>query len=331
MGCNISKDVAVGFVLFNPNKSKRIIMNYLYTKNIMEKEGIPTFTLELVIGDNDPEITEDKNVFHVYGNSVMFHKERLCRILETKIPTTYTKLLFCDADVIFKEENWYSNLSKLLDKNDIVHPFSEAIWKDLTYTQDLVKRKSSVLDATPSGSIWDPSYHPGFAWGFRRDWYNSVGFFDWAITGSGDTLSCAAWMRKEFSPKSSSYPRKAMKGKYELYKTLVNSNSPRITCMKGLVEHLWHGSRENRKYAVRHNILNEVEDIDDLLILNKDGVFEFRNEVRDIWNIPFKKYFEDRNDDQLSVAEPSVYTQSSSEPSVAPEICSVLSEINLTT
>ena len=49
MGCTTSKDMAVGFVLFNPAKSKRIIMNYLYTINIMEKQGIPTFTLELII------------------------------------------------------------------------------------------------------------------------------------------------------------------------------------------------------------------------------------------------------------------------------------------
>ena len=109
MGCNSSKDIAVGFVLFNPTKSKRIIMNYLYTKNIMEKQGIPTFTLELVFNGNVPEVAEDKNVFHVYGNSVMFHKERLCRILETKIPTTYTKILFCDADIIFKEKENESN------------------------------------------------------------------------------------------------------------------------------------------------------------------------------------------------------------------------------
>ena len=297
MGCNNSKDVAVGFVLFNPTKSKRIIMNYLYTKNIMEKQGIPTFTLELVFNGNTPEFADDKNVFHVHSESIMFHKERLYRILETKIPTIYTKLLFCDADVIFKKKDWYSNLSKLLDAHDVVHPFSEAIWKDLTYTQDLVKRKSSLLAPGKPGDIWDHMYHPGFAWGFRRDWYNKVGFFDWAITGSGDTLSCASWTRRTFTPTSSSYPRKSMKTKYELYQTLVNNNFPRITYMEGLVEHLWHGSRENRKYADRHNILNNVEDIDEMIQINEDGVFEFKQEI---WNDPFIRYFEERNDDDLS-------------------------------
>jgi len=301
MGCNSSKDVAVGFVLFNPTKSKRIIMNYLYAKNIMEKQGIPTFTLELVFKDNDiyniPEVAEDKNVFHVSGNSVMFHKERLCRILETKIPTIYNKLLFCDADIIFKKKDWYSNLSKLLNTNDVVHPFNEAVWKDLTYTQDIVKRKTSLLAPGNAGDVWDHMYHPGFAWGFRRDWYNKVGFFDWAITGSGDTLSCASWTRRILPPTSSSYPRKAMKNKYELYQTLVNSNFPRITYMEGLIEHLWHGSRENRKYAARHNILNNVEDIDEIIRINEDGVFEFKQEI---WNDPFIRYFEERNDDDLS-------------------------------
>ena len=267
----------------------------------MEKQGIPTFTLELVFKDNDvyniPEVAEDKNIFHVSGNSVMFHKERLCRILETKIPTAFTKILFCDADVIFKTKDWYSKLSKLLDTHDVVHPFSEAVWKDLTYTQDIIKRKSSLLAGGLPGSYWDHMYHPGFAWGFRRNWYNKVGFFDWAITGSGDTLSCAAWTLKTFAPTSGSCPKKAISHKYQLYQTLVNSNFPRITYMEGLIEHLWHGSRQNRKYAERHSILNNVEDIDELIRINEDGVFEF---IQEIWNDPFLKYFEERNDDDLS-------------------------------
>lgn len=305
MGCNTSKDVAVGFVLFNPGKSKRIIMNYLYTKNMMEKQGIPTFTMELILNDNLPELSEEDNVFHVRGNSVMFHKERLCRLLEKKIPQTYTKLIFCDADIIFRRKDWYSEVSKLLDSHDVVHPFTEGIWKDLTYKQELIKRKTSLLS---SGDFIDPAFHPGFVWGFRRDWYNKVGFFDYAITGSGDTLSCAAWMNRKFPESSRSYPKEALKEKYEEYITKIAKNKPRLTHMEGVVEHLWHGSRQNRKYAERHRLIESIEGIDSILKINEDGVFEFKDEVLELWNPLFLKYFEDRNDDDLSPVESTTTT-----------------------
>jgi hypothetical protein len=305
MGCNTSKDIAVGFVLFNPGKSKRIIMNYLYTKNIMEKQGIPTFTMELVLGDSTPEVTEDKNVFHVHGNSVMFHKERLCRLLEQKIPQTYTKLVFCDADIIFRRKDWYSEVSKLLDSHDIVHPFTEGIWKDLTYKQDLVKRKTSLLS---KGDFIDPVFHPGFVWAFRRDWYNKVGFFDYAITGSGDTLSCAAWMDRKFPETSRSYPKQALKESYEEYIEKVKRDKPRLTYMEGVVEHLWHGSRQNRKYADRHRLIENIDGVKSILKINEDGVFEFKDDVLELWNPLFTKYFEERNDDDLSPAESTTTT-----------------------
>jgi hypothetical protein len=323
MGCSTSKDIAVGFVLFNPGKSKRIIMNYLYTKNIMEKQGIPTFTMELVFKDSMPEVAEDKNVFHVHGNSVMFHKERLCRLLEQKIPQTYTKLVFCDADIIFRRKDWYNELSKLLDNYDVVHPFTEGIWKDLTYKQDLVKRKTSLLS---KGDFIDPVFHPGFVWAFRRDWYNAIGFFDYAITGSGDTLSCAAWMNRKFPETSRSYPKQALKERYEEYIEKIRKNKPRLTYMEGVVEHLWHGSRQNRRYADRHRLIENIDGVDSILKINEDGVFEFKDEVLELWNPLFTKYFEERNDDDLSPVESTTTT-----PLETPCISNIsLNEISMT-
>jgi hypothetical protein len=43
-------------------------------------------------------------------------------------------------------------------------------------------------------------FHPGFAWAFRRKWFRKVGFFEYGITGSGDTLSAAAWLDVKFPP-----------------------------------------------------------------------------------------------------------------------------------
>ena len=131
MGGFHSKDMAICLVIFNPVQSKRILMNYLYTVNQFKLQKLPVFTLELVFKDREPEIHD---AFHVRCDSFMFHKERMCRILETKIPSKYKKLLFIDGDVIFNNTTWYSDISKLLDTHDVVQPFEKCEWLDLTYT-----------------------------------------------------------------------------------------------------------------------------------------------------------------------------------------------------
>ena len=289
MGQKQTKDMAVCFVVFNPAQTKRILMNYLYTKNHLDIQGIPNFTLELVYEGRKPEI---HSAFHVSSNSFMFHKENLYKVLESKIPRRYTKLAFLDCDVLFPDTEWYFKVSKLLDTHDVVQPFEDAVWMDLTYTKKMLRRKSVLFLQTP---LWDFQYHPGFAWCMRRDWFKRVGFFEYAVSGSGDTLSVSAWMNKTFPRNFQSLP-KALVGEYARYRKLP---VPRITYLKGVViYHLYHGARANRKYAERHKMLEVPEDITRLVKKNKQGVFEWNNPDR--WNPLFLDYFVSRNDDDLS-------------------------------
>lgn len=282
------KDMAICFVIFNPARTRRMIMNYLYIKNKFDTQKLPNFTIELIYKDRQPEIPD---AFHVHSNSVMFHKENLYRVLEKKIPKKYKKLAFLDCDVMFEDPEWYSKTSKLLDTHDIVQPFETAYWLDLTYTQATLSRKT-VLHM--KNKKWDFAYHPGFAWCMRRDWYNKVGFFDYALSGSGDTLSSAVWLDKYFPPNFQSLP-KALVNEYKKYQT---SPVPRITFLKDTsIHHLYHGSRENRQYSERHKMLNINEDVKELITTNKDGVFEWKEPKN--WNSIFLNYFVSRNDDDL--------------------------------
>jgi hypothetical protein len=61
------------------------------------------------------------------------------------------------------------------------------------------------------------------------------------------------------------------------------------------VKHLYHGSRENRKYVDRHELLNIQEDIKDLLNISKDGLFEWKFSE---FNYKFLNYFISRKDDE---------------------------------
>lgn len=268
-------------------------MNYLYVRNLLTQQGLPVFTLELIYEGRGPEVPD---AFHVKTNSYMFHKENLCKILEQKIPSCYTKLVFLDADVYFTDKTWYSKTSQLLNSHDVVQPFERAHWLDLTYKKTMLTRRTVLLNQKPE---WDFAYHPGFAWCFRRSWFKRVGFFEYAISGSGDTLSSAAWLRKTFPKNFQSLPPPLVKA-YTEYKAKA---TPRITYLKDLdLYHLYHGARQNRQYAERHKLLQIQGDITSHLSQTSEGVFEWNQSQR--WNPLFLQYFKTRDDDGLSELPP---------------------------
>jgi hypothetical protein len=275
--------------VFNPAQSKRILMNYFYTRSQFEVQGLPVFTLELVYEGRQPEIPD---AIHVKGNSYMFHKENMYRILNEKIPSHFKKLAFLDADVFFKDPSWYEQASKELETYNVVQPFESAHWLDLTYTKELLSKKTMLLFNSNDLYI---RYHPGFAWCMQREWYQTYGFFDYALSGGSDGFSYAGWLKKELSKDFQKLPQ-SINSIYEEFKT--NVQEPTITYLRNIdIYHLYHGTLTNRRYAIRQTILNSEKNILDIICKNKDGLFEWKDPDR--WNPIFLNYFKLRSDDDI--------------------------------
>lgn len=280
------KDMAVCFVFFNPARSKKMVMNYFYTIEKLKLADIPYYTMELLFDDHEPEI---KDAIHVRSKSVLFHKETLCSLLEKRVPRSFPKLLFLDADVIFGHPGWYTEVSRLLTTYEVVQPFSSCVWLDSTYTK-LVQTRLSVAYMNRTNP-YNHNYHPGFAWAFQRKWFRDIGFYKEGITGSGDTMSTAAWMGIKF-PRG--YVHQSLVASYEDYSRMAR---PNLACSTGTIYHLWHGSAKNRKYVDRHRILDGVRDVRSILETNKDGVLELTD--RDV-DRKMREYFASREDDGIS-------------------------------
>jgi hypothetical protein len=266
-------------------------MNYLYTIEKMKIAGIPFFTIELVIHGSKPTI---QDAFHVYGSSYLFQKENLLRILETKIPKTYTKLLFLDADIIFQDPDWYNMLSVILDTNDVCHCFEKAKWLDITYKKVQQTADSYVTAEDKDCLLWNGKgtiYHSGFGWSFTREWYNKSGFIDQAVIGSGDMLfSYGLYGRRYSGSQDLSFYESSIQ---QWYDALEN---PKITHLPVIIYHLFHGDLKKRQYESRNNILKGVTDINDIIFKNEDGVFEL---IDEIYNIKLYEYFTQRKDDMI--------------------------------
>jgi hypothetical protein len=287
----VKSDIAVGFALFNYTGSSRIIMNYLYTIEKMKLAGIPVFTIELVIKGSTPCI---EDAFHVYGSSYLFLKENLFRILETKIPEQYTKLLFIDSDVIFDNPDWYNMLSEVLETSDICHCFQRAIWLDITYKKMSMVADSYIKSAEKDTLLWNPlngdvGYHSGFGWAFTRKWYNQAGFIDEAVIGSGDILFSYGLFGEKYGGIQD----------MSFYDSIIDRwtetiGTPIITYLPVTIFHLFHGSLVKRQYLSRNEIFSGITDINDMLVKNEDGVFELTDRS---YNNKLYAYFDERKDD----------------------------------
>lgn len=281
-------DMALLFAYFNPACSRRLLMNALYTINHYKAKGLPVFVLELIYPNREPEIYD---AFHMNGTSYMFHKENLFRILEKYIPAEYTKLACIDTDIIFSNDNWYHKASQLLDTFEVVHPYEIAVWLDITYTE-IIQRQQTMLLMSPNGNV--DEYHPGFAWCIQRDWYNSIGFFDWSIAGCGDKMSVLAWLKYDIS-KDSPLLHPFIREEYERY---CNNKKPSITYIKGITaKHLYHGSNKNRQYKTRYRMVNTYKKMKDLVYVNEEGLIEWVNPTK--MNPVFLEYFKNRQDDSI--------------------------------
>jgi len=206
--------------------------------------------------------------------------------LERRIPESFTKLAFIDADILFDSPDWYRKTSELLETHDVVQPFSKANWLDLTYRSVFLTMKPAMMS---QGVKYDTGFHAGFAWAFRREWYRQVGFYDYALIGAGDAISFSCWLKKtlpEFLLKQSLV---------ESYSELNMCPSPRITYLQdSVISHLFHGSIKNRQYENRGSLISGNDDIRNLIYENTDGVYEWKNPSV---NDKFLTYFKNRNDD----------------------------------
>ena len=284
-------DMAVLLVFFDYVGSVRILMNYLFMREKLKLANIPVFTIELVLHDHAPKISDS---IRVYGSSYLFQKENLFRLLEKHIPAWYTKLVFLDADVLFDDQMWYDNLSILLDSKNIVQCFSDALWLNLDYTR-IQKKAVPVIDFDPKimKGFWNHHivYHPGFAWAFTRSWYNEIGFYDLAIIGSGDTVFSHGLFDLKFLDRKNQ--------EFRLYNDIDEWWKPSEWSagkLPGKLYHLYHGSLQKRQYNSRYEKFNSYANIHEISMKNEDGVYELTYPEL---NEAMKEFFKTRDDDGI--------------------------------
>ena len=301
----LKSDMAVLLVYFNACSYINLERNLKLTYQSLINSEIPVFLVEHLFKDQEPLFPENgTTIFNTRSDSYMFYKENLLNWLIPKIPAQYTKFYTMDCDLIFDNARWYDEVSALLDTNDIVQPFQDAIWlrSDLK-TVDL-KKVSIIYGNNLEENVKLSLQHPGFAWAFRREFIEPIGIFDLNVLGSGDTILGTCIIKNMSLYNIFNKYLTILTPYYHKYSALLIN--AKYTYYSQNVYHLWHGNQMNRwnnknryEQFQQECINNNITTSEELFELNSYGLYEYKAAIREEFNTILLDYFMSRDEDGI--------------------------------
>lgn len=265
-------DIAVITCFFNPCGFKALRRNYDRFARELEKQGAPLYTVEAVAPGSQPSIS-GRNVIHVESSSSFFVKENLLNLAAALLPDHYRKVAFLDCDFIYGVDDWLWETSYLLDRRDV------AAVQLMRYVIDL-DPKGAVERVTHSIGHQIRAGRPGGGWATRREIFTHFGgLYDRAISGGGDAVhTFSGFLGETDNPFLRRHNPAVVQHMLKWALPVYSYVRGQVTCISADAAHLWHGTRENRRYVQRHRVLLDL-DPEKHFAYNPDGVLEWSSEA----------------------------------------------------
>lgn len=293
-------------VISNPClfKKRYKLMKEFILRMENDESDVILYIVELAYGDQQFGITDSNNKRHLQLRTPipLWHKENMINLgVKHLLPPDWKAFAWVDADLEFESPTWASDALKLLNGSyDIIQLFSHCL--DLDDKNLTMNVFSSFCYQYCKGfnysALRGPNYsHPGWAYASTRSFFERMGgMFEYGILGSADfntAMSLIGLGNKSFIAKSNDVFRQKVLQLQERVK------GAKIGYVPGVIRHYFHGSKKNRKYAERWQILAKYDynpdlhitkDANGVLIPTKDFPKKF---VDDIY-----QYFVERNEDE---------------------------------
>lgn len=324
----------------NPVRFKtRYALYKAFKHHITHELRLNLVTVEAAFGDRDHQLTDDglgdivltttlpngvRTIdVRVRNSTQLWLKENLWNLGAMHVPTECKYVMFCDADIRFLNNHIGTEIVHALQEYRVVQPFETAAdlgpenqvmdvhrsfgwchangwdWKPQTDGKGgyYAKKPAGVHPAEAYGNPW----HPGYAMAIRRDVLDKLSLLETGILGAGDHHMMAALIGKA----ALSYPSKigdAYKRQILAWQTRASDVvRGSLGYVAGTIVHSFHGSKRDRRYVSRWDILiQHAYDADTDVYKNSKGVLELRDskpELRDA----IRRYFKQRNEDALGM------------------------------
>ena len=140
-------------------------------------------------------------------------------------------------------------------------------------------------------------WHPGYAWAITRKAYEKIGgIYDKGVLGSGDSIMALSFINKSGNMNNVNYSEDYNNSMLEFQQ---KAKTLRLGYTPGIIRHYFHGSKVNRQYTERWQILIRHQyspihhltyDSFGILIPTEQFSEEFKNDIMD--------YFKERKEDE---------------------------------
>ena len=301
----IEEKLNVIIVVSNPCLyAKRYILLKEFVKRIEEEEeNVNLFVVELAYDKQKFYVTSKTNKNHLQIRTCdpIWHKENMVNLgVKYLLPKSWKAFAWIDADVEFDSNSWALDTLKILNGcKDVVQLFSHCI--------DMDKNENTLNIFNSFGYSFNKNkkytqrgidyWHPGYAWAITRKAYEKIGgIYDKGVLGSGDSIMALSFINKTGNMNNVNYSEDYNNGMLEFQK---KAKTLRLGYTPGIIRHYFHGSKINRQYTERWQILIRHQyspihhltyDSFGILIPTEQFSEEFKNDILD--------YFKERKEDE---------------------------------
>lgn len=238
--------------------ARRYILAREFISRMEQEQNVTMYVVELAYGDQQFYVTEKKNPRHlqVRGQIPLWHKENMINMGVKLLPARWKAMAWIDADVEFENVNWAMDALKVLNGcRDVIQLFSHAV--DMDKRMEAMSIFPSFGFQYAKGSRYGGTginmWHPGYAWACTKKAYDRMGgLYEYSILGSGDhnmSFSFIGQPDKSLNQDTTN----AYKESLRLFQKRVAQL--RLGYVPGVIRHHFHGSKKNRKYHERWQIL----------------------------------------------------------------------------
>ncbi len=305
-------------VYFNPCGYEALLQNYHRFRDQPSMRKVPLTTIELSF---DGEFHIPDATIRLTGSSdnILWQKERLINIAEERLDSSYDAIAYIDADLLFLNPDWYDEASESLLEAPAIQLFSHINYLDPA--GEIFDRRESVVKPYAENGTY--GWNPGGAWAVDRRLFPLI---DFDPVGANDALQSASWMPIATDYLASILPWR----QYQSFNAVRERTLPiiagRVTYVQGDIVHLFHGSRINRRFAERSEMLRQ-HDFDPAkdLALDSNGLWRWTGTKPGLQSAVRDYFFGRREDDrdaepQLNILKTTTVADAVEKSKLADEI-----------
>lgn len=260
-------DLWVLTTYYNPLRYRTRRHNYDIFAQSLRKSGIPCVTVECAFGDEPFELPEKLDVIKVRAPDLLWQKERLLNLAASWLPRSCKYVVWLDCDILFDNPNWAIDTARLLESYAVAQVFEICLRLDrgnvVSGSPDEVFSFGAIAPNRPdllSCGRYDRHGHTGYGWAMRKEIFDEVGLYEYAVSGSADHYMAHAIYNEygfciEHSLKHDPRQIKHLKEWGESFYSLVRGS---FTAAPGKIRHLWHGELKNRLYLARNHKITDL-------------------------------------------------------------------------